>query len=75
MYQIFESEKAFIAKNDEIVATGLCGNSTTYANVNQCKHPKLNKWAMPVLPYVAHFFNENELVSSLTSDWQIVIKK
>lgn len=75
MYKIFESEKDFIAKNNEIIKQDICGNAKTYADINQCKHPKLNKWAMPVLPYVIDFFNENELDEMLTSDWQIEIKK
>lgn len=74
-YMIYNNFTDFESKNIEIIASGVCGNALQYANINTCKHPQLNLWAMPVLPYVNLFFNENELINQLSNDWFLNIKK
>lgn len=74
-YKIFTSAQEFEAKNTEIFESGVCGNATQYADLNSTKHPTLNEWAMPVLPYVLGFFNEGGLVDSLTNEWFVTPQK
>ena len=74
-YKIFTSEKELEDKNTEIFESGVCGNASQYADLASSKHPTLNKWAMPVIPYVFGFFNSNELIDTLSSDWVVIPNK
>lgn len=72
-YVIYNNIEDFNTKNDEIIESGICGNAVKYADLDACKHPKKDLWAMPVLDYATDFFNDNELIE-LTSDWLITLK-
>ena len=74
MFRIYENPEEFIAKNNEIVESGVCGNATKYADLDSCKHPTKNKWAMPVLHYATEFFTASELTNTLTKYWDVTIK-
>lgn len=71
MYKIYETSEEFITKNNEIVASGVCGNSKTYADLDSCKHPTQNKWAMSVLHYTTAFFKASDLCLTLPDEWAI----
>lgn len=75
MYKIYTNKKDFLAKCDEIMTSGMCGNASQYADIDSCKHPTLDHWALPVLHYAIGFFNQEELIPTLNSDWNIVINK
>lgn len=68
-YMIYESIVDFENKNIEITASRVCGSAIKYADAQSCKHPTLDKWAMPVLNYSEQFFNQDDLVDTLSSDW------
>ena len=71
-YMIYDSLTDFENKNIEITASGVCGSASKYADAQSCKHPTLDKWAMPVLNYSEQFFNQDDLVDTLSSDWVII---
>jgi len=74
-YKIFTSAQEFEEKNTEIFESGVCGNAKEYSDIASCKHPQLDQWAMPVLEYAEQFFNSNELIKSLSSDWIVKTNK
>lgn len=72
-YCIFYSLIEFQEKNNEIISYGLYSKCLEYCNHVFCKHPKENKWAMPVLPEVEKYFEDT--ISKLSDDWKNIFIK
>lgn len=74
-YKIYNTPAEFTTKCDEIIQSGICGNATQYTDVNACKHPTQNQWALPVLHYAYQFFDQEELIANLSQEWTITPMK
>lgn len=72
-FAIFDNISDAQFKIDTIDNLSLFTNSNTYAIITSCKHPNLDKWAIPVISEVEKYFENT--VDTLDNTWIYYINK